>query len=237
MNLISLQFKTTSSFQNNLDKLISLINKSEPNAFILAPELCLNGYAYDRLDEAFDISTEAIPILLALSVDKTISLTLTIKEEGEYFNTLYIFSYGEILHTQSKVKLFSLGDEHKYFSSGDVDDIKIVKIDGIRVASLICFELRFSELWEKLKGADIILVPAMWGKLRAEHYISLTKSLAIMNQCYVIASDSSNEDMASGSGIISPFGEEVRDDSLELISASFDLKQIKKMRRYLDTGI
>jgi predicted amidohydrolase len=116
-------------------------------------------------------------------------------------------------------------------------DIKIIEINGIKIASLICFELRFTELWEQIKGADIISVPAMWGKLRKTHYEKLTTALAIANQAYVIASDSSNEDMASSSGIITPFGEEFRDDSKEIISLEFQPKEIKKMRKYITIGL
>jgi predicted amidohydrolase len=77
----------------------------------------------------------------------------------------------------------------------------------------------------------------MWGLLRKQNFESLTNALAIANQCYVIASNSSNESMASSSGIINPFGLEIRDDTKELISMEFDKKEIKKMRRYLNVGI
>ncbi|MBT6388957.1 MAG: carbon-nitrogen hydrolase family protein, partial [Campylobacteraceae bacterium] len=128
-------------------------------------------------------------------------------------------------------------DEDKYFQAGNTDDFKIIEIDGLTIASLICFELRFLNLWEKFKGADIIIVPSMWGILRKQNFESLTNSLAIMNQCYVVASDSSNDTMASSSGIITPFGDEVRDDNKELISMLYDKKEIRKMRRYLNIGI
>jgi predicted amidohydrolase len=237
MNLVALQFETTDNFDKNLCKLVSLIQQTQPNDFILAPELALNGYAYENMDDAVAVTQKAIPLLTQASNDRTIALTMTTKEGEKYFNTLYIFSYGKIVHTQSKHKLFTLGDEEKYFTSGNQDDIKIIDINGIRVATLICFELRFTELWDRLKGSDIILVPAMWGKIRKEHYEALTKALAIANQCYVIASDSPNDDMASGSGIITPFGEETRDDDKELISQEYDKSLIKKMRRYLNIGI
>lgn len=237
MHLVALQFITTNNFQNNLNKLVSLINETNPNDIIVAPELCLNGYAYDRLDDAVIITQKALPILKKLSHTRTIISTFTTKKEINYQNTLYIFSKGKIIHTQSKYKLFPLGDEEKYFEAGDKKDIKIIEIDGIKIANLICFELRFNELWEQIKGADIITIPAMWGKIRKEHYESLTKSLAIINQCYVIASDSSNNDMASSSGIITPFGETFRDDSLEIISKKFDSSEIKKMRKYIKIGL
>ena len=77
----------------------------------------------------------------------------------------------------------------------------------------------------------------MWGKLRKEHYESLTKALTITNQCYVIASDSANKNMAKSSAIISPFGNVSIDDRKNVISSIYDEKEIKKMRRYINTGI
>ena len=224
-------------FYSCLDKLVLLINKCDNNSFILAPELCLSGFEYDKLDEANSISFKAIEILKNLIINKTIALTLVIKKDNKYCNTLHIFSNGNIVHTQSKFKLFTLDNECKHFTAGDIDDIKIIDINGIKVASLICFELRFIDLWKKIKGADIILVPAMWGKKRKQNFEVLTNSLAVMHQCYVIASDSCNDDMASSSGIISPFGKELRDDSKEIISLCYHKKEIKKMRRYLEVGI
>ena len=76
-----------------------------------------------------------------------------------FFNTLYIFDNQSIIHTQSKIQLFPLGNELEYFSAGNEDDIKIIEINGLKIATLICFELRFPKLWEKIKGADIILNP------------------------------------------------------------------------------
>ncbi|VAY88321.1 FIG003879: Predicted amidohydrolase [hydrothermal vent metagenome] len=237
MNLVSLQFKTTKNFKKNFKKLVYLIKKSPKNSFILAPELCITGYAYNNLDKAVKISKLAIKMLTRLSIDKTISLTLIQEKKKQYINTLYIFNKNQIIHTQSKYKLFSLSNEHKYFKKGDKKDIKIINIDGLKIACLICFELRFINLWEKIQGADLILVPAMWGRLRKDNFDILTKALAIINQCFVIASNSANKDMSKGSGIITPFGEKFKDDNKKLIIKDIDLKEIQKMRRYLNTGI
>ena len=162
---------------------------------------------------------------------------MTTEDKGNFYNTLHIFHNGKIIHKQSKYKLFIMDNERKYFTAGDINDIKIINIDGIKIGTLICFELRFIDLWERLKGCDLILVPAMWGKLRKENYEALTKALAIANQCYVLASDSANDDMAKSSSIISPFGDVIKNDSKKVISGIFDPKEIKKMRRYLPIGI
>ena len=64
MNLIALQLKTSNNFKKNLTKLVKHINKTPSNSFILAPELYLNGYAYDRLNDAVTISNKAIKLFL-----------------------------------------------------------------------------------------------------------------------------------------------------------------------------
>jgi predicted amidohydrolase len=237
MNLVSLQFETGTCFHKNLDKLIYLINLSSQNSFILAPELCLSGYAYDRLDEAIDISNKAVPILKDLSKDKVVALTLTELKNHKYTNTLYIFHKGDIVHKQSKYKLFVLNDEKKYFTAGLLDDIKVIEINGLKVACLICFELRFIELWKRIQGADLILVPAMWGKLRKSNFEILTRALAVANQCFVLASNSANDEMGRGGAIITPFGETFKDDENDFLSEEINLNEIKKMRRYLPVGI
>jgi predicted amidohydrolase len=98
---------------------------------------------------------------------------------------------------------------------------------------LICFELRFKELWKQLEGADIVIIPARWGLPRKLHLDILSRALAVMNQCFVLLCNSSDSDMASSSSIISPTGEYIQDDSKEIIKYNINLKDIKKMRRYI----
>lgn len=121
--------------------------------------------------------------------------------------------------------------------AGDENEIKIIDAFGIKIAILICFELRFKQLWQKLEGADIIAVPSWWGKLRSENFKTLTEALAIMNQCYVIASDSSNKECTAEAGIITPFGEAQRNGGRLSQEMLYLPSEVKKMRRYLNTGI
>ncbi len=236
--LISLQFPFfDDKYEDNLQKLISHIEKAPKGSVVLAPELCLTNFSFSKMQEAALFGESALPKLLKLSTDKTIVFTMTEKIDGNFYNSAKIVYNGEVVHSQAKVNLFKFGDEDKYFKEGKAENIKIVEIDGLKYAILICFEIRFIEFWEQIKGADIILVPALWGRLRKEQFEAITKSLAIINQAFVIASGSSNENMASSSGIITPFGEELRDDDSEFIAKVVDLKEIKKMRRYMDVGI
>jgi predicted amidohydrolase len=237
MKLIALQIKTSQDFQENLNQLKELIISCEEDSLILAPELALSGFSYDRMDEAAKFSIKAIEELKELSQNKIIALTFITKKENGYLNTLHIFHNKNIVHTQSKVQLFPLGDELEHFVAGKENDIKIIEINGIKIATLICFELRFPRLWEKVKGADIILNPAMWGIKRKDHYESISKSLALVNQCFVVACNSADDNMAKGSAIISPFGNVTKDDSKIKLETLFDNEEIKKVRKYIDIGL
>ncbi len=235
--LCALQFKTEENFEKNLSTLKKLFSKTPNECIAVAPEVCLTGFAYDRFEEAAEFGKKALKELLEISENKILVFTMIEKINEKFYNVAKVLYRGKVVYEQPKVKLFKFGGETDYFSAGSLDDIEIFEIDGLKVGLLICFELRFLEIWQKLKGADIILVPAMWGKLRKKHFEQFTETLALMNQCFLVASDSANEDMAKSSAIIDPFGIPYRDDRKTLLLKECDFGDIKKMRRYMDIGL
>ena len=237
MNLIALQIKTSQDFTKNLEDLKELIIRCPKDSIILAPEIVLSGFCYTKMQEAADFSIMAIKQIKKLALNKTIALTLITKKDDKFFNTLYVFDKQEIIHTQSKVKLFPLGSEPENFSAGHKEDIKIIEINGVKIATLICFELRFPELWQKVLGADIILNPAMWGIKRKDHYETISKSLALVNQSFVLAANSADLNMAKGSAIISPYGDVFKNDEEEIILKKIDLDEVSKVRKYINIGL
>lgn len=236
--LCALQFAYEGrSFEENFTTLQALLEQTPDNSIVLAPELCLSAYSYTKMEEAAEFSSLVLSKLAKLSTCKTFGLTLIEKTEIGYVNSFKLFHHGEVVYTRAKAKLFTLGEEEHYFQSGKSEDIQMIEINGIKIAVLICFELRFPKLWEQIKGADLILVPAYWGILRKKHFEALVMALAIANQAYVLCANSADETMAKGSAIISPFGDVTSDDTQALIMQTFDASQIKKMRRYLDIGL
>ncbi len=236
-NLCSLSFVTTKTYEQNLQTLTTLLKDISTGSIVLAPEVCLTGFDYNNLDSVCEFASVAKEEIKKISYDKVIVVTIIEKIDGNVYNIANVFKDGEIIHTQAKSKLFKLGDEHTYMESGSEDDIKIFEIDGMKIGILICFELRFKTLWQKLEGADVILVPAWWGVLRAKNFKTLTDALAVMNQCYVVASDSANKECSALSGIITPFGETQRNGNKPCLNVEYSQKEIKKMRKYLDVGI
>jgi len=221
MKITIIQFKPTKDYQQNLDKLVKYIQNST-SKLIIVPEVIVTDFDYQNWLEANEFANTIKETILELSKNKIIVLTLI--EEDK--NRAYAFYNQKVVYVREKIKLF--GYEKKYFKVGKSEP-EIFEIDGIKFAILICFEIRFIEYWQKLKGVDVILIPAMWGVERKNHLLTLSNALALSLQSYVVVSDG----LAFSSGVISPWGEEERNNNKEILNTNIDLNYIKKIRKRL----
>jgi len=233
MSAAVLNLPSAKRYQENLDKLLTIIKEQDDKQIIVAPEVLLTAYDYEHLSTAAMFSAKALKILKQEVNEQILVLTVILEEGDGFVNQAVVIHKHKIVHRQNKVKLFKLGDEDLYLHAGKKKKIMPFEIEGVKYAILICFELRFKELWKQIEGVDIVLIPARWGLLRKKHLEILSSALAVMNQCYVLLSNSSDDDMASSSSIISPNGNRVIDDSAEVIEGVVDFREIKKMRRYI----
>lgn len=237
MKLCSLSFETTSDFTSNLQTLITLINNTQDNSIVVAPEVCLSGFDYDNFDRVLEFADVANKEIVEASKNKTVILTIIEKRGDDVFNMAKVIHNGEVVYERAKARLFRFGGEDKYFSEGSDEDIKIIDIDGVKIGVIVCFELRFKDLWIKLEGCDIIATPSWWGAIRSEHFKAITQTLAIINQCYVVASDSKNEECTKMSAVINPMGEVMYNGNKPCLEVEYNKKEIALMRRYMDVGI
>ena len=236
--LCTLKFRTQGhAYEANLQTLVEQIEKTPAEAIVLAPEVCLTGFDYEAFGAAADFCVTADARLRACSRGRSVILTMVERRPEGYCNVAKVYHDGDVVYEQCKTKLFTLGEEERWFRAGDDEAITIVELDGIRLGILICFELRFTALWERLRGAELIAVPAQWGRLRASHFDILGRALAVANQCYVMQSDTDNDDTSGLGGIITPFGECTRNEDQRMLCMPFDRMEVQKMRRYLDTGL
>ena len=230
---VALQLKNRIPYERNLKKILSYLDRYSTKDIILAPEVSLTDYDYDNIDRAVAFGKEADEKILNSGYRGVFVYTRLIKRDDGYYNEAVVFHQGRVVHRQAKHKLFLLGNEHKYLKPGSRDEIKKFEIDGITYGILICFELRYKELWQEMEGCDIVLIPAQWGVSRKRHLEILSSALAVMNQCFVLLSNSASETMACSSGLYSPSGGVVRDDFLEAIECKIDLQLAKKIKRHI----
>ncbi len=226
------------TYEENLALLCECIVNLPKDVIVVLPELSFTNFDYDNFSVAAAFSKEITTRLCALAEEQIIVATMIeVREDGGFYNVAKVFHRGTVVHKQAKVELFKFGGEHEFFKAGREEEVAVFEVDGIRFGVLICFEIRFKKLLQKLEGAEVLLIPAQWGKLRTQNFVSLTNAIAIMNQCYVVASDTKNSDTTGMSGIITPFGEEVRNKDALVLEGIYDEKEVLKMRRYLDVGI
>ena len=95
-----------------------------------------------------------------------------------------------------KQKLFAFAGEHEHYSPGDTP--VVVTIEGVRIAPLVCYDLRFPELFRAVaRDVDAFILVANWPAARRPHWDTLTRARAIEDQGYVIAVNR----VGSGGGI------------------------------------
>ncbi len=233
MEAVLLQLPSAKRYQTNLDTLLGYLNAYQDKDIIIAPEVYLTAYDYEHLSTAAKFSAKALKTLKQIVDEQIVVLTLILEDGDEFVNQAVVIHKHKVVHRQDKAKLFKLGNEDIYLAAGKEKKIKPFEINGITYALLICFELRFKDLWKQIEGADVVLVPARWGLLRKVHMEILSRALAVMNQCYVLVANSSDADMASSSAIIGPNGNMVMNDEKETVEGVVDFREIKKMRRYI----
>ncbi|MBR8461291.1 carbon-nitrogen hydrolase family protein [Campylobacter sp. faydin G-24] len=221
------------------ENLLSQIVAAPANSLILASELCISGYDFDSaftgvnatmMDDAL-YRFDAIlleQIANTLERDKFLAFTHlnSVKDEKsltKMYNEFILISKAGVLYSQRKSKLFLPNKEQEKFSVGEENKINFFEFKGLKLGVLICFELRFTELWARLKGCDVVLVPAMWGRERADAYHSLCKALAIANNCYVAFSSSLDLEV---SGVFLPNGKLTQ-------NTKFDSKMINLVKQDL----
>ncbi|MEO1923734.1 MAG: nitrilase-related carbon-nitrogen hydrolase [Nautiliaceae bacterium] len=222
MNIEVVNFRTSRDYELNLKRIIEKI-KNSPADFLLFPEVCLTGFDYKNWQKANEFGKYALNELSKLK--KTFALTIILNNK----NYFCFFDNG-LIYKRAKYNLF--GDEKKYFDIGSKPEIFEWK--NLKIASLICFELRFIEYWIDFRGIDLILVPARWGKERIGHFKTLNKALALSNQCYVIASNSANEETYGC--VLDAWGEGI-EVKCERGITDIDINKNKKIRKKLNIGI
>ncbi len=217
-----INFKTTKNYDKNLENMINFIEDSTAD-FILFPEAALTGFDYENWQKANNFGKTAIEQLS--KIKKAFAFTV-IKDNKNYF---CFFDHG-LVYKRAKYNLF--GMENKYFKAGFKPEV--FEWRGLKIASLICFELRFVLYWEQFKGIDIVLIPSRWGKNRIEHFKILNKALALSTQSEVMAVNSANE--CAYSCALNAWGEGLVSQN-EISGTVINLNKNTKIRKKLDIGI
>ena len=139
-------------------------------------------------------------------------------------------------HRYSKIHPFTYAKEDEHYAAGR--GTITVEIEGVRVTPLICYDLRFTDLfWDNAATTDCFVVPANWPKARRLHWMTLLRARAIENQVYVVGvnrvGSAGRLDYSGDSRIIDPLGEivEASPDMETTICAEVSSAVVAQVRR------
>jgi omega-amidase len=132
---------------------------------------------------------------------------------------------------------FTIGSEHEHYAAGTGPTV--FDWAGIRVAPIICYDLRFPELFRRatLDGAEMFCVIANFPSSRVDHWITLNRARAIENQAFVVAVNRCGKDpklaYPGRSMVIDPRGAVLADaaDRPQVVAAPIDIEGLRTYRR------
>ncbi len=227
--------------KKNLRRVKKLLEpvKQAPD-IILLPELWSSGYDFTNFAKLATTTPTMLEQLATIAnmSGSYVGGSLIEKDNGNFYNTFFLIDpKGDCIAAYRKIHLFSLMEEDRHFSPGHKPCL--VKICGLQVGLMTCYDIRFPELSRSLtlKGAQLLLVCAQWPRPRTAHWRALLKARAIENQLFVAACNrigQGQEHRYPGSStIIDPWGETIlkAPDRQGAFSATIDLSKVKEVRQ------
>lgn len=135
-----------------------------------------------------------------------------------------------------KIHPFSLAREHEHFGGGD--RVCTFEAGGLRVCPLICYDLRFPEIFRAVAGrTDLFVVIANWPEQRRDAWSTLLRARAIENQCFVLGINRIGEGnglcYTGDSALVGPLGD-VRSQAAScaaLIGGEVTAEEVADVRR------
>ena len=166
------------------------LSQTMPNSLVVFPEMFSTGFTMNPEKAAETMDGETVQWMAEMSKDRMICGSLSIKENGSYYNRFLSFYQGEKVAQYDKRHLFSYAGEHEVYQAGS--ETCVFTYQGFKIAPFICYDLRFpawirkTVLKDKLDCPDVLLFVANWPSARISAWDVLLKARAIENQSFVI---------------------------------------------------
>ena len=191
----------------------------------------------EKIDGEFVLSISKV------AKQNSIQVVGTLYEKSPKPNKVYDTSFlvdknGKVISTYRKIHLYdALGfkESLKLYPGSSIT--KPVKTDVGKMGMMICYDLRFPEMSRILasSGSEVLVVPSAWvkGKMKEEHWLTINKTRAIENGCYVISPDQVGNIYCGRSVVVDPYGKILLDmkkrEGIGIVDISLDtVKQVRQ---------
>lgn len=238
--------------KNNLKKILRYISQATQRGAKLCafPEFMMyytpsSQSSTDLANIAEKIDGEFVSSISEEAKRNSIQVIGTLYEKSPKPNRVYDTSFlidknGKVISTYRKIHLYdALGfkESAKLYPGSSI--AKPVRTSAGKMGMMICYDLRFPEMSRMLasSGSEILVVPSAWvkGKMKEEHWITINKTRAIENGCYVISPDQVGNIYCGRSIVVDPYGKILLDmkkrEGIGIVDISLD--EIKQVRQKL----
>jgi predicted amidohydrolase len=176
----------------NFGRVERLLAESPPSpaALVVLPEMFSTGFSLDlsKTMQGAARETEQFLRMLAMRHRATVmGGVVSAGADGRGRNESVAFNPGgELLARYVKQRPFSGAGEDAVHEAGT--EAVVFPLGAFTVAPLICYDLRFPELFRSAarRGADLFVVIAAWPVKRIDHWLTLLRARAIENQAFVV---------------------------------------------------
>ena len=241
--LFQISTDDTESISKRVDRVLKEISDIKNVDLVILPELWMQGAFAERNEAQIEFELHFVNKFLNEIPDLTRKIGACIhigsilkRNSDRYFNTSITYdNLGKIISTYSKKKLFI--NERDFFSPGK-NIVTFANQHGIKFCPLICFDLRFPELFRDSAnfGSEVYIISAAWPTVRISHWHALLKARAIENQAFVVGCNGVGTqlgvDLGGNSAIYDPLGRNILfSKTAEIINYStIDLSYVQEVR-------
>src|SRR5687767_826598 len=193
----------------------------QPGSLVVLPETFASGFTGDvaaGTDSPHDETAAWLSALAARFDCTLIAGLITTADDGRGRNQAVVCGPAGEIGRYTKIHRFKLGGESEQFAPGEGPRVFEVETAGdvtVRVAPLVCYDLRFPETFREaaLEGVDLFVVIANWPSRREHHWHALLRARAIENQAFVVGVNRTgsdpNADYSGGTSIYNADGRAV----------------------------
>lgn len=223
----------------NRQRLEQRLSELPPADLYIFPEMFSTGFCTDPEGIAEEnVSEGSLAWMQRIASARGCALagSVSIKEDGKFYNRFYFVYPDGTYCSYDKHHLFTYGGEHKTFTAGK--ERVIVTYQGVRILLQICYDLRFPVWSRNRKDYDMVIYVASWPTPRVEVWSALLRARALENQCYVAGVNRVGEDPScqySGStALIDPYGHTLgacKDGEEGEVTADIDMEELERFRQ------
>jgi predicted amidohydrolase len=250
----------TSLYWEDREKNISHFNRllnsfKEETDLIVLPEMFTTGFTMKPESFAETVNGATLQWLREKAGEKNTVITgsVSVEENGKYYNRLYWVEPNGNITSYNKRHLFRMGNEDQHYTMGEKK--VITRLKNWNICPLVCYDLRFP-VWSRNKfnevshgmaaaEYDVLIYVANWPEVRSYPWKQLLIARAIENQCYVIGvnrigKDGNGFDHSGDSMVINPRGEIIsaikpHEETIQTIE--LDKNYLEEFRKIFPVGL